>query len=176
MRNGGPKEQSVNVPDYEPVQYVSNYQPTVGDGEMTDGIIVVKLPQGMKGNRVGGNDGIASLDLFDDKDNPSYSIKLFSGMESDYDADKFERLWENMKDESSEMETNASYGDTQTTMNGSRHVFTKTTIYHGDHDVCWKFIVIYDAFNGKTAVLSCWGHSELAIPSDELINSIDTRR
>jgi Zn-dependent protease with chaperone function len=147
-------------------------KPQIFENEISDGNVSVVLPKGVYAEKEDFGDGSYAFDLCDNTESPSYSIRLFSSVATDFDDTKFEEIWSQAKQQNEEGSVSAEYGKMMKESLTNYETYSRTTVYHGEQETEWKFIIVCDNMSDKVVLLSCWSQKGVNIPLKEIIENI----
>ena len=150
--------------------------PELLEGEINDENVTIILPKGVFAQKIDFADGNYAYDLFDNKETPNYSIRLISSHYADFDDLGFEKVWGQAKEQNEEGEVSADYGNLEKKELGSMQTYNRTTIYHGESEIVWTFIVLCDEGSDKIIILSCWNSKGQRPPLNDIIKNIKFTR
>jgi hypothetical protein len=141
-------------------------------GEITDGNISFTIPAGIIAEKVDFGNGTYVYDLIDNAETPSYTVRLLSSSCSDFNDMEFEKIWAQAKQQNEESNVNAEYGQLEKQNDNFRQIYSRKTVYKGDSDAIWNFIIVYDEQADKIAILSGWSNTEQIVPYSDIMQSI----
>lgn len=141
-------------------------------GEISDGTISFIIPEGVIAEKVEFDTGECAFDLVDSEVAPNYNVRLLSERYSRFDDVDFEKIWAHAKQQNEDGNDTAEYGQLEKRSDISRRIYSRTTVYTGDSNATWTFIVIYNEQTGKAAILSGWSSSEQIVPYSDIMQSI----
>ena len=141
-------------------------------GEITDGTIGFTIPAGIIAEKTDFGNGTYVFDLIDNVEAPSYNVRLLSSSCSDFNDMEFEKIWAQAKQQNEEGNVSAEYGQLEKQNDNFRQIYSRKTIYKGDGDVAWNFVIVYDEQADKIAILSGWSNAEQIVPYSDIIQSI----
>ena len=146
----------------------SQYQ----EGEIRDELVSLILPNGVYAKKIDFNNGSYAYDLCDNKEQQNYVIRFISSTYSDFNDLGFETVWKQAKEQNEEGNVSASYGNLEKKSIGNKLAYSRTTIYHGESDTEWKFIVLCDDLSDKVVILSSWSIKGTDVPLNEILAKI----
>jgi hypothetical protein len=142
------------------------------EGEIRDELVSLILPNGVYAKKIDFNNGSYAYDLCDNKEQQNYVIRFISSTYSDFNDLGFETVWKQAKEQNEEGNVSASYGNLEKKSIGNKLAYSRTTIYHGESDTEWKFIVLCDDLSDKVVILSSWSIKGTDVPLNEILAKI----
>ena len=147
-------------------------QQELAENEITDGNVIIALPDGVFAVKQDVGDGSVVYDLVNDKENPSYAIRVLSSYSKSFSNNEFEQIWAQAKQQNEEGTVSADYGQLIKGSVGNMESYSRTTTYHGEGDSYWRLIVLNNIMTGQIAILSCWYANESDIPFDKILSGV----
>lgn len=147
-------------------------QQELAENEITDGNVIIAFPDGVFAVKQDVGDGSVVYDLVNDKENPSYAIRVLSSYSKSFSNNEFEQIWAQAKQQNEEGTVSADYGQLIKGSVGNMESYSRTTTYHGEGDSYWRLIVLNNIMTGQIAILSCWYANESDIPFDKILQGI----
>ena len=141
-------------------------------GEITDGTISFTIPSGIIAEKADFGNGTYAFDLIDNAEAPNYSIRLLSSTCSDFNDMEFEKIWAQAKQQNEEGNVDAEYGQLEKQSDNFRQIYSRKTVYKGDSETTWNFVVVFDEQADKIAILSGWSNADKNAPYSDIIESI----
>lgn len=141
-------------------------------GEITDGTISFTIPSGIIAEKADFGNGTYAFDLIDNLEVPNFSIRLLSSSCSDFNDMEFEKIWAQAKQQNEEGNVDAEYGPLEKKSDNFRQIYSRKTVYKGDSETTWNFVVVFDEQADKIAILSGWSNAEVIVPYSDIIQSI----
>ena len=156
----------------QPVQEENETEQQLAENEITDGNVIIAVPSGVEAIKQDVGEGSFVYDLVNDKDNPTYAIRVLSSYSRSFNNNEFEQIWAQAKQQNEEGTVSADYGQLIKGSVGNMESYSRTTTYHGEGDSYWRLIVLNNIMTGQIAILSCWYSDERDIPIDKIISGI----
>ena len=144
----------------------------LAENEITDGNVIISLPEGVFAVKQDVGDGSFVYDLVNDKENPTYVIRVLSSYSRSFSNNEFEQIWAQAKQQNEEGKVSADYGQLIKGSVGKMESYSRTTTYHGEGDSYWRLIVLNSIMTGQIAILSCWYANESDIPIDKILSGV----
>jgi hypothetical protein len=141
-------------------------------GEITDGTISFTIPAGIIAEKVDFGNGTYVYDLMDNAESPGYTVRLLSSDCSDFNDMEFEKIWAQAKQQNEEGNVDAEYGQLEKQSDNFRQIYSRKTVYKGDGETTWNFVVVFDEQADKIAILSGWSNADKNAPYSDIIESI----
>ena len=147
-------------------------QQELAENEVTDGNVIIAIPDGVIAVKQDVGDGSFVYDLMNDKENPAYAVRVLSSYSKSFNNNEFEQIWAQAKQQNEEGTVSADYGQLIKGSVGNMESYSRTTTYHGEGDSYWRLIVLNNIMTGQIAILSCWYANESDIPFDKILQGI----
>ena len=141
------------------------------DGEITDGIVIIKVPRGVEYEQIDLGDGDKCYDLSNKKENPDYMIRVIGQGYVETGDIVFENLWEQYQDSTMlAMPHEIIRNDVTDIENGK--CYRKIIKFKSDIDIFWDFTLLWDLDYKKVCLLNSYYRKDKKAPIDELIAGI----
>jgi len=141
------------------------------ENEITDGIVIIKVPEGVEYEQLTHDDGAKCYDLTNNKTNPAYAIRVVSQGYVEPGDIVFENLWEQYQD-STMMDIPHEIVRSDVSEMKDGKCYRKVVKYKSDVDMFWDFTLLYDWDQKKACLLNSYYRDDVKAPIDELINGI----
>jgi hypothetical protein len=160
----------IDLSDVDSTSYVID-ENKLNENEITDGLYILKLPQGTKHEFIDVEDGGKVLVITDKKEKSSYEIRIISGLAATFRNTDFEEMWFQSKDSAMTNYPHELKTDEVIDINAGK-CYRKIEKFQSEPQFFWDFSVVYNYKMHKYCVLSAWYNVKEEVPIDEIINSI----
>ena len=139
--------------------------------EVTDGISIVLLPEGVVCKDVDLEDGVKAFYLLDEKDESSYEIRIISGLEESFNAMTFDNSWNVRKEHEVEDVPTEIILDEVSDLNNLK-CYRRTALCQSISPFMWDYIIIFDYKTHKFCWINAVYPKDGNVPIDKVLNNI----
>lgn len=143
----------------------------LADNEMTDGISIIRIPQGMKCEIMNMEGGGKLFILTDKTDVKLYDFRVMSTWASSYSSMEFENSW-SLQQDSTMMQHPYTIVRNDVTKIKAGKCYRKIVEYQLEQPVIWDYSAVYDYETNKLCLLNAWYREKNNIPIEEVIKNI----
>ena len=141
------------------------------EDEITDGIVIYKIPEGLKYKLINPGNGAKCYELSNDNETPDFVIRTLGQGYTGQEKIVFSDVWEQFQDSTlidlpHEQIMNV---DVEREFD---HYNRRIIKYNSDGDLFWDFTLLYDMGQGKICLLNSYYRDETKAPVREIIDGI----
>jgi len=144
------------------------------ENEITDGIVIIRVPKGIDYKEIDLGDGVKCYDLSNNKVSPDYVIRVIGQGYVNSEDVVYGNLWEQFQDSAL---IDLPHERIKNDMKEMGEVKCYRTImkYKSDVDVFWDFTLLYDNVLKKACLLNSYYNEDNKAPVQEIIDGIKFR-
>lgn len=162
--------EGMDLSDIDQSSYLID-ESTLNDNEITDGLSIFRLPQGVKYEAIDFDEVRKIIVLTDEKDEIFYEIRTISGVEDQFTSLDFENTWSQQQDSTMiAIPQEIIHNDVNDVDAGKW--YRKIVRYQMDVPMIWDYSAIYDHMTHKYCLISAWYSEKTIVPIDEIIDGI----
>lgn len=144
------------------------------ENEITDGIVIIKVPKGIYYKEIDLGDGVKCYDLSNNQVSPDYVIRVIGQGYVNSEDVVYGNLWEQFQD-STLMDLPHERIKNDMEEMGEVKCYRTIMKYKSDVDLFWDFTLLYDNELKKACLLNSYYNEDNKAPVQEIIDGIKFR-